>query len=376
MAPARNNQGEDKMLGLKLREEFLGAHMPGTAITLRTSDNQGAAQKSPEEILSITYPTADVQTALKAISIKKSGCPIVLMGDRGRGKSHIMAVMHHAIQSPDLVENWLKDWGDRLGSAELKAFEIAKGYVPISEPVHNHEYPLLWNLLFDRHPKGEYFRGQFEGKQQPFPPRSLLERMFEEQPVCLILDEFQKWFDGLHNEPDDGIKYRAWAENFIQVLSELAKDRPEILILAVSVLDNRTDAFQQVHRQGPVIVDFRGPSAKEDRQSLLLHRLFENRRNIPEGEIVGLANVYGSERFRLLHANKSEVEKARMQKEVFACWPFSPELLDILEDHILLSSAAQENARPDTHPCAGVSQPWRRSPCHHAIGLLCGRGDR
>jgi tRNA(Met) C34 N-acetyltransferase TmcA len=88
------------MIGLKLRDEFLGAHMPGTAIALRTSDNQGAAQKSADQILSITYPTADVQTALKAISTKRSGCPIILMGDRGRGKSHIMAVMHSVWMVP------------------------------------------------------------------------------------------------------------------------------------------------------------------------------------------------------------------------------------------------------------------------------------
>ena len=60
------------MLGLKLRDEFLGAHMPGTAIALRTSDNQGAAQKSPDYILSITYPTANVHTALKSICAKYS----------------------------------------------------------------------------------------------------------------------------------------------------------------------------------------------------------------------------------------------------------------------------------------------------------------
>ncbi len=92
------------MLGLKLREEFLGVHMPETAIALRTSDNQGAAQKSPDHILSIIYPTADVETALKAISAKNSCRPIVLMGDRGRGESHIMAVMHHSIQAPDVVD--------------------------------------------------------------------------------------------------------------------------------------------------------------------------------------------------------------------------------------------------------------------------------
>lgn len=331
------------MLGLKLRDEFLGTHMPGTAISLRTSDNQGAAQKSPDHILSITYPTADVQTALKAISTKNTGRPIVLMGDRGRGKSHIMAVMHHAVQSPVIVEDWLKDWGSKQGSAELNSFEMVKGYVPISEPVHNHEYPLLWDLLFDRHPKGQYFRGQFEGMTQPFPPRTLLEKMFEEQPTCLILDEFQTWYGGLpEKDPKSGLLLREYAFNFVQILSEIAKDRPEILIFVISVLNNQNDAFQQVHRQGPVIVDFRGPSAKEDRQKLLLHRLFENRRNIPDADIISTMGAYADERFRLFHAQKSGAEKERIQQEAFACWPFSPELLDLLEDHILLSSAAQE----------------------------------
>lgn len=331
------------MLGLKLRDEFLGAHMPGTAIELRTSDNQGAAQKSPDHILSITYPTADVQTALRAISAKNSGRPIVLMGDRGRGKSHIMAVMHHGIQSPEVVESWLQDWGNKVGSDELKKAEMLKRYVPISEPVHNHEYPLLWDLLFDRHPKGQYYRGQFESMPQPFPPRTLLEKMFEDQPTCLILDEFQTWYTGLPDkDPKSGLLLKQYAFNFVQILSEVAKDRPEILIFVISVLNNQNDAFQQVHRQGPVIIDFRGPSAKQDRQKLLLHRLFENRRNIPESDIITASGAYAAERFRLLHTNKSEAEKDRVQQEAFACWPFSPELLDILEDHILLSSAAQE----------------------------------
>ncbi len=318
------------MLGLNLRGEFLGAHMPGTAIALRTTDNQGAAQRAPDHILSITYPTADVQTAMKAISAKNAGRPIVLMGDRGRGKSHIMAVMHHGIQSPEIVESWLKDWGAKIGSDELKNLKMLKGYVPISEPVHNHEYPLLWDLLFDRHPKGQYYRGQFESMPQPFPPRTLLEKMFEDQPTCLILDEFQTWYTGLPDkDPKTGLLLKKYAYNFVQILSEIAKDRHEILLFAISVLNNQNDSFQQVHRQGPVIVDFRGPSAKQDRQKLLLHRLFENRRNIPGSEIINVAGTYANERFRLLHTNKSEAEKERVQREAFDCWPFSPELLDL-----------------------------------------------
>jgi len=350
------------MLGLKLRDEFLGTHMPGTAISLRTGDNQGAAQRSPQEILSITYPTADIIVALKAISVKCAGRPIVLMGDRGRGKSHIMAVMHHAVQASEVVEEWLKDWGGKLGNEELKNMQMLKGYIPISEPVHNHEYPLLWNLLFDRHPKGEYYRGQFENMSQPFPPRTLLERMFEDIPTCLILDEFQTWITGLpEKDPKSGLLLRQYAYNFVQILSEIATDRPDILLFVISVLNNQNEAFQQVHRQGPIVVDFRGPSAKQDRQRLLLHRLFENRRNITEPDIENLVGAYASERFRLLYANKSEAEKERLRQEVFMCWPFSPELLDLLEDHILLAQAAQE-----TRDLIRILAHVYRSREHHA----------
>jgi len=188
------------MLNLKLRDEFLGSQMPGTAIALRRKDNTGAAQRDPDFILSITYPTADVQTALRAVSTDRPNRPIVLMGDRGRGKSHIMAVMHHAVESSSQVQMWANEWGNRLGAQPLSGLVLDGGFFAISEPVHNHEYPLLWDLIFERHPKGDFFRGKFNQMDRPYPPRSLLEEMFEAQPVALILDEFQKWFDGLGDQ--------------------------------------------------------------------------------------------------------------------------------------------------------------------------------
>ncbi len=331
------------MLGLKLRDEFLGSQMPGTAIALRRGDNTGAAQQAPDYILSITYPTADVQSGLRAVSKSRPQRPVVLMGDRGRGKSHIMAVMHHAVQSPEQVEMWASDWGTRLGVVLLRELSLERGFVAISEPVHNHEYPLLWNLLFERHPKGDYYRGRFESLKQPYPPRSLLEGMFEDRPTVLILDEFQKWFDGLSDEPGaTGRKWRGWASNFIQNLSEIAQDRPEILILVISVLNNSTEAFRQVHRNDPVVIDFRGPTAKQDRQRLVLHRLFANRGNIPLGDIKQLVAVYGGERFRLRFSHLSGAERSRIADEAIQCWPFSPELVELLEDQILMAAAAQE----------------------------------
>lgn len=332
------------MLNLQLRDEFQGSQMPGTVITLRRGDNKGAAQEGPDRILDITYPTADVQTALRALSVSRDKQPIVLMGDRGRGKSHIMAVMHHAIQHTEQVQAWARNWGVELNIPWLREISLQRGFVAITEPVHNHEYPLLWDLLFERHPNGLLYKGKFQQMKQPFPPRSLLEEMFESQPVALILDEFQKWFDGLHDEAGaTGRKWRESASNFIQNLSEIAKDRPDILLLVVSVLNNNTDAFQQIHRNGPILIDFRGPTAKQDRKRLLLHRLFKNQTNISRSEIESLVDAYAKERFRLRCAHLSEAERSRITSEVVESWPFSPELLELLEDQILMAPAAQES---------------------------------
>ncbi len=40
-------------------------------------------------------------------------------------------------------------------------------------------------------------------------------------------------------------------------------------------------------RVNPVLVNFKGPNAKRDRQRLLLHRLFTNRLNVPSSDIEG-----------------------------------------------------------------------------------------
>mgnify|MGYP001271645629 CR=1 FL=1 len=330
------------MLNLRLRDEFLGKQMPTTAISLRTRDNTGAAQQDPNKILDITYPTADIQNALHAISDKRKNRPIVLKGDRGRGKSHIMAVMHHAIQSPDKIEAWAVDWGNRVGVTSLAELKLQRGYIAISEPVHNHEYPFLWDLLFDKHPNGQLFRGRFQQMKVPYPPRSLMEDMFQSQPIALILDEFQTWFDTLTDDIGTIEKRREKALNFIQNLSEISVERPGLLIFVISVLSNDTEAFKQVHRNSPVVIDFSGPSAKKDRQNLILHRLFINRENISRNEIANLISSYASERFRLLFSHISESERDRIYNEVIDGWPFSPELLDLLQDQILMTQAAQD----------------------------------
>jgi hypothetical protein len=91
-------------------------------------------------------------------------------------------------------------------------------------------------LLFEKHPKGQYYRGKFESSGTLVPAKSLIQDMFAEQKTALILDELQTWYDGLHDDPgSEGKKRLQWAFNFIQTLSELAEERPDLFTLVASV---------------------------------------------------------------------------------------------------------------------------------------------
>ena len=64
--------------------------------------------------------------------VGKDGAPlsIVFLGQRGRGKSHIMALLHHAVESPDAVTQWAGDWGAKLGANKLSQLKIQTGFLP------------------------------------------------------------------------------------------------------------------------------------------------------------------------------------------------------------------------------------------------------
>ncbi|MCC6740104.1 MAG: DUF499 domain-containing protein [Planctomycetia bacterium] len=327
------------MLGLKLREEFRGKRLKGTAIELENEKKTGATQVPAQDFLAITYPTADVVTAIEAIGPGHSQ-PVTLIGERGQGKSHLLAALHHVLRSPDVAEAWLKEWSDRLAQPKLADIALRPQTHVISESLHRQNYKFLWDILFDRHPRGEYVKGMWENDKNKtdVPGQNHLLALFKHTPTVLIFDEFQTWFDGLTNTKQ--YPWRTWAFNFIQLLSEIASEHPEYLVLVVSVRSGDTDAYRQIHRINPVRIDFKGPNARRDRLRLLLHRLFENRLQVPEANIWPIIGVHLRESLRL--ADVPPADQERTKRDFVEAWPFSPFLMTLLEDQVLVATQAQE----------------------------------
>ena len=328
------------MLGLNLRKEFQGQRLRGTAIELANENNTGATQVPAAEFLEITYPSNDLLKALEAIGPEQSR-PLVLIGERGQGKSHLMAALYHSLTDSTSTQQWLNLWADRLSDSKVRQLPLRSGVRVIGESLHRQRYRFLWDILLDQHPHGGYIRGKWEGlgeKKTDVPPDNLLLELFQKQPVALILDEFQTWYDGLINTSAQPQK--AWAFNFIQVLSEIAKEQPELLTLVVSVRNGSTDAYKQVHRVNPVLVDFKGPHAAKDRRRLSLHRLFENRIQIHADDVAKLIYPHVSEYFRLMDIAESEQDQKK--QEFIESWPYAQHLMQLLEDQVLVATDAQE----------------------------------
>lgn len=327
------------MLDLMLREEFRGKRLKGTTVDFTNQSKTGALEVPASEFLRITYPSFDLLKTVESIGPGQSR-PVVLMGSRGQGKSHLLAAIYHLCTSSNAGEAWLSEWSERLGP-EIGKLKLRHDCKVIAESLHLQQYKFLWDVLFDRHPSGQKYLGKWEGmgdKKTDTPSYQHMVEMFTEQPTVLILDEYQTWFEGLSNNAKQ--KSRNWAFNFIQILSEIAQKHPDLLVLVVSVRDGNTDAYQQIHRVNPVLVDFKGPLANRDRQRLLLYRIFENRMQVPAPKIESAIRAHVSEYFRLAKIPQPEHEKR--QADFLEAWPYAPHLLKLLDDQVLIATDAQE----------------------------------
>ena len=332
------------MLGLTLREEFRGKRLKGTAIELSNDTNTGATQVVAKEFLEITYPTHDLLKGIEAVG-PNQGRPVVVIGERGLGKSHLMAALYHAVNDAASTGAWLNSWSATIGDPQIATIPLRSGMLVIGESLHRQRYKFLWDLLFERHPNGDFIKGKWEGMgaaKTDIPSDKLILELLQHTPTMLLLDEFQTWYDGLTNTKQ--YPWKNWAFNFIQILSEIAKERPDLLVLVISVRNGGSDAYQQVHRVNPVAIDFQaGGNAEriqQDRRRMLLHRLFDNRLQIAPTSIETAVSKHVSEYFRLLDVPNSEQDRKR--KEFVESWPYAPHLLRLLEEQVLIATDAQE----------------------------------
>src|SRR5262245_26542021 len=168
------------MLDLALRDEFRGKRLKGTTVDFTNQSKTGALDISAAEFLKITYPSFDLVKAIEAIGPNQSH-PVVLLGGRGQGKSHLLAALYHLCRSPDVGKRWLEEWANSLSNPKLSSLRLRTDCCVIAESLHLQRFKYLWDILFQKHPRGERMLGKWEGlgdKRTDIPSYDLMVDMF------------------------------------------------------------------------------------------------------------------------------------------------------------------------------------------------------
>jgi len=143
------------MLELRLRDEFRGARLRGTTIDFNNDAKTGALDMEAKDFLAITYPSIDLIKSIKAVA-PGSNKAVVLVGNRGQGKSHLMAALCHMLSDPKAGEGWLAPWAGRIGQPELATLAMRSKLHVIAEPLHEQRfpYPALLRVVLSKGSQG------------------------------------------------------------------------------------------------------------------------------------------------------------------------------------------------------------------------------
>jgi len=331
------------MFELKLRDEFADQGLSNTAVELSSKARDCATQKSAKDFLRITYPTLDILKALRTVG-KAEGKPIIVVGERGAGKSHLMATIYFAYKDTEATRKWLNDWAAK-GNAACADIQMPSAQMNvICESMHKHNFKNLWDVLLTANEHGRFIKGLWERggeNKTPVPSTELIEEYLEEMPTVLVLDEFQIWFETLDSRKEP---HQQRALNFLQILADIATTRPDLLKLVVSVRNGQSEVVTELRRKSHELIDFKAAGApdavRRDRRQMLLHRLFENRGNVNPRDIESAIAVHVKELLRLKDNPPDMAETIR--QDYVEQWPFSPDLLNILEEEVLVATTAQD----------------------------------
>lgn len=348
-AAARKAQAP--LLGLRLRGEFESGDVSGARLAMVCEHQPGATQLGADEFFQQTYPTSDLLAGLQYFMAGKSR-PLAIVGDAWKGKSHLLATLHHALSAPEATRRWMQNWSTRLDEPRLAEIELPEGFTPITKSMYRARVPALWDVVFDWHQQGGRARAEWRNADDSdaLPPDSLLVTLFENCPTALLLDDLQTWLDGRASESD--AQNHELALRFLESLSRIATERPDVLLLAVSLGQPEAELRERLQVDG---FHIHALDDCKDHATSAVQRMFENRHTIEETSLQSLLRPYltvCTERETRDDETAQDLERA-----CSVAWPFAPDLLDAIG-----ATAARASDPPPMRVCMETfANLWMRA---------------
>lgn len=310
------------------REEVIKGRFQGVLQAHKVSDEDDRLESSPEQLLSVTYPSNKLETVFNYVDNKLNGQDsqggILLAGPYGSGKSHGLLVLYHMLRSPGVAQSWLNEWDISIDLPE----ESDAVMVSTSEV----DAELIWEPVFRGAGKEEVLEDI-----ERYPTTNHIEQLTEEGTFGVFFDEIESWWESFSKQKhDEDILERN--RFFLQNLLEVANDPKENLFTIITLLDRSKSLKEILNRTDPYVSNLNDTG---DRERIIKHRLFEgNPDDINESEVRAVVKKYVDSYDYPIEID----EPKRYEDRMVESYPFHPEMIELL-DRIFGAAKERQSVR-------------------------------
>ncbi len=309
------------------RDEVVEGRFQGVLQAHKVGSSNDRLENDPSRLLSMTYPSNALQTAFDHVDNKlrdrDSQGGITLSGPYGAGKSHGLLTLYHLFDSPELAQDWLNEWDIPLDLPSTARASIHSTSKTDSDQI--------WEPIFR-----DLGREDILDNIRRYPTTDHIEELAADETIAIFFDEIETWWESFSDTADEELVERN--EFFLQNLFEVANDPDYNLFAFVTLLDKSEDLKRILNRTSPYAVDL---NSTGDRERIILHRLFETRRDgFDESAVRDVVQEYIDN-----YAYPIEVdEEKRYENRMVETYPFHPKLLDLL-DSLYEGGRERQNVR-------------------------------
>mgnify|MGYP001117549932 CR=1 FL=1 len=294
------------------RNEIIEGRFQGVLQSHKVEAGGSQLESNPEEFLKITYLSSGLKRTFERINEKLTQTSnqggFLLVGPYGSGKTHGLISLYHAITHPEISKDWLRNWGIE--------FSLPDSTKTVIMSTRRYDVDLLWEPIFKL-----LGREDVLSSIKRFPTIDQIEEVIGDAPCAIFIDEIENWYGSF--DPETQAHLIEQNETFLEHLLEVANDPKKNLLVFITFLEEKEGVKKIFNRTNPVRVDI---TAMEDREKVVLHRLFEHADKKDLDKVEEIAEKYVEKYNEPIQLDNAYKFKQRIMRT----YPFHPLLLDTL----------------------------------------------
>jgi hypothetical protein len=297
---------------IKPRKEILEGKFQGVIQSHKVDSKEPRLESNAKDLLEVTYVSSALKRVLERVNDKftriSNQGSFLLIGPYGAGKTHGLVTLYHLLKEPQIAKKWLRNW----------KIDIA---LPVSTKTcivstRRYDVDFLWEPIFSKLGREDIF-----SQIKRFPTVDQIEDIVGDETCAIFIDEIENWYGSFDPEKQADLIERN--ETFLEHLFEVANDPNKNLLVFITFLEEKEGLKKIFNRTKPARINV---SAIEDREKLVLHRLFENADNKNVDKIEKIVQGYLDNYSEPIKIENPYKYKQRMTSS----YPFHPLLLETL----------------------------------------------